>query len=161
MLFARLINLIEAHAESLTREVLEDMAANPRTPHFHGLAPEDMEERIFRLYRDLGKWIGTQQESNIEAEYVELGRRRSQEGVRLSELIYVVILCKKHLRNYIQRHGLIEPAGVVDHPDVLPVHMHGIQELNYMVGTFFDRALYYTARGYESRSGRKPVADGR
>ena len=149
MLSVRLINLIETKADDLTREALEDIAMNPRTPHFRGLAPEDMEGRVFSLYHDLGKWIGTQRESDIEAEYVEFGRRRFQEGVPLSELVYAVILCKKHLRNYIRLNGLIEPSGVGQHPDLLPVHMYGIQELNYMVGDFFDRALYYAARGYE------------
>jgi hypothetical protein len=27
--------------------------------------------------------------------------------------------------------------------------MYGIQELNYLVGDFFDKALYHLARGYE------------
>jgi hypothetical protein len=27
-----------------------------------------------------------------------------------------------------------------------------VQELNYMMGEFFDRALYYLARGYEAEA---------
>ena len=71
-----------------------------------------------------------------------------------SELVYAVILYKHHLRQYIQDHGLIEPAiDAHEHAEMmLPVHLHGIQELNYMVGHFFDQAIYHTARGYESRS---------
>ncbi|MBP2679444.1 MAG: hypothetical protein H6Q82_2509, partial [Deltaproteobacteria bacterium] len=31
----------------------------------------------------------------------------------------------------------------------LPVQLYGIQEMNYLVGDFFDKALYHLARGYE------------
>jgi hypothetical protein len=43
-------------------------------------------------------------------------------------------------------------ADPVASGEFLPVHLHGVQELNYMVGDFFDRALYYLARGYEAEA---------
>jgi hypothetical protein len=41
----------------------------------------------------------------------------------------------------------------------IPVELYGIQELNYMVGEFFDRALYHLIGGYEvgSKAGRTAV----
>jgi hypothetical protein len=36
-----------------------------------------------------------------------------------------------------------------EHEELLPVLLYEIQELNYMVGHFFDAALYHMARGYE------------
>ncbi len=33
--------------------------------------------------------------------------------------------------------------------ELLPLELHSIQELNYQVGVFFDRALYHLARGHE------------
>jgi hypothetical protein len=32
---------------------------------------------------------------------------------------------------------------------MIPLESYSIQELNYVVGDFFDRALYYLLRGYE------------
>jgi hypothetical protein len=32
---------------------------------------------------------------------------------------------------------------------MVPLELYSIQELNYVVGDFFDRALYYLLRGYE------------
>lgn len=151
MLLARLIWLIENHAESLTRATVEDILSNPRTPSFHSLSREEMESRIYRLYRNLGRWIGTNDESQIEAEYFDLGRGRKADGVPLSELVYSVILYKKHLRQFIQENGFV--GGKVDHPDqeeLLPMMLYGLQELNSTVGHFFDAALYHTTRGYES-----------
>jgi hypothetical protein len=36
--------------------------------------------------------------------------------------------------------------------ELLPLELHSVQELNYQVGEFFDRALYHLARGYESEA---------
>ena len=155
MLSARLIWLIENHADALTKSTLKDIMTNPKTPSFHSVSREEMESRIYRLYHNLGTWIGSRNEAQVEEEYFDLGRRRRADGVPLSELVYAVILYKHHLRQYIQDHGLIEAAAdAVTHADMLPVHLHGVQELNYMVGHFFDQAMYHVARGYESRSGK-------
>jgi hypothetical protein len=34
---------------------------------------------------------------------------------------------------------------------MVPLELYSIQELNYVVGDFFDRALYYLLRGYEAQ----------
>ena len=89
-----------------------------------------------------------------------MGRTRFREGVPLSELVYAIILTKKHLRSYIRDHGLVDFAGDRVAPDeLLPLALHSIQELNYQVGEFFDRALFYLARGYEAEADKPhPVA---
>jgi hypothetical protein len=50
-----------------------------------------------------------------------------------------VILIKEHLRTYIRRVAAANSA----------VEMHQEAELNTMIGHFFDKALYYSVRGYE------------
>jgi hypothetical protein len=151
MLLARLIWLIENHADSLTRATVEDLQSNPRTPSFHSIAREEMESRIYGLYRNLGRWIGTRDEAQIETEYVDLGRSRRADGAPLSEIIYAVVLYKKHLRQFIQDNSVLGAlSDRPEHEELLPVVLYEIQELNYMVGHFFDAALYHTARGYES-----------
>jgi hypothetical protein len=150
MLLARLIWLIENHADALTRSTVEDLQSNPRTASFHAVARKEMESRIYGLYRNLGRWIGTRDEAHIETEYVDLGRRRRADGVPLSEIIFAVVLYKKHLRQFIQENGVVgSTADRPEHEELLPVVLYEIQELNYMVGHFFDAALYHTARGYE------------
>ena len=34
---------------------------------------------------------------------------------------------------------------------MVPLELYSTQELNYVVGDFFDRALYYLLRGYEAQ----------
>jgi hypothetical protein len=62
-----------------------------------------------------------------------------------------MILAKAHLRRFIREHGLVDFSGDrVTPSELVPVQLYAIQELNYMVGEFFDRALYHLTRGYEA-----------
>ena len=151
MLAARLIRLIETHAPSLTREVMQDISTNERTSSFSKLAKEELEPRVAALYQNLGQWIGDPNEDAVREEYEHWGRTRFRQGIPLCELVYCVILTKKHLRRFIREHGLVTFSGDRVTPDELvPVELYAVQELNYEVGVFFDQALYYLSRGYEA-----------
>jgi hypothetical protein len=153
MLGPRLLMLIQAHAGPLTREVVNDLMTNERTPTFHRLDRADIEARVSGLYYNLGKWIGEPDESRVRQEYEDMGRVRLREGVRISELVYALLLTKQHLRRYIREHGLVDFAGDrVSPQELLPLELHSVQELNYQVGEFFDRALYHLTRGYEAEA---------
>ena len=155
MLGARLLQLIQAHAGSLTSEVIKDLRTNERTPSFHRMSATNLESRIAALYSNLGKWIGDSDEHAVRGEYQEIGRRRFREGVPISEIVYVLLLTKQHLRRYIRDHGLVDFEGDRMMPDeLLPLELHSIQELNYQVGEFF------TARSITWRAGtrRKPAS---
>lgn len=153
MLSARLIQLIETQSEALTREVLQDLATNPRTRSFRMVPRAELESRTGSLYRNLGRWIGDPRDDAVQAEYEDWGRKRFRQGIPLSEIVYALILMKHRLRRYIRDHGLVESSADPAVPgEFLAVHLHGLQELNYMVGEFFDRALYHLARGYEAEA---------
>lgn len=139
MLSAHLIRMIENHAEDLTRELLNDLGNNQRTPCFHGLTREELHKKVYDFYHNLGRWLGEKSDAHVEAAYSELGRTRHAEGIPLSEILYAVILIKEHLRNYIRRSAAVDSA----------VELYQEAELNLMIGHFFDKALYYTCRGYE------------
>ena len=90
-----------------------------------------------------------------EAEFAEWGRRRFNQDIPLSEIVYAIIILKQHLRRYIRDNGLVEatfPRTEMDY--VLPMHMNSLQELNLQVGQFFDEALYHLTIGYE-QAGRR------
>ena len=154
MLGARLLTLIQSHAGPLTLETLQDITTNDRTPSFRRLRRPELEMRVALLFNNLAKWIGDPDEDAVRREYEEMGRTRFREGVPLSELIFAIMLTKRHLRRYIREHGLVDFAGDRVAPDeLLPLELHSIQELNYQIGEFFDRALFHLARGFESEAG--------
>ena len=151
MLASRLIQLIETHAQSLTREAMDDILTNVHTASFRQVPKSELEPRVAAIYQNLGKWIGDPSEGAVREEYEYWGRMRLHQGIPLSEIIYCVILTKKHLSRFIREHGLVAFAGDRVAPgELVPVELYGIQELNYMVGDFFDKALYFLVSGYEA-----------
>jgi hypothetical protein len=158
MISARRVELIQNHAPQLTSETVADLLINPRTPTFREVPRLDLEGRIFRVYNHLGDWISAGH-GFAEAEFEEWGRKRFGQGIPLSEIIYAVLVIKQHLSRYIRDHGLLEAAFPRTEQDyVLPMHLHSLQELNGMVSSFFDRALFHLARGYEAASTQRPAA---
>jgi hypothetical protein len=153
MIFAKLIELIEANAERLTGDVAHALVTDQRTWSFRRVPRKELEERIFEIYRHLGDWIGEPDDARVQAEFEAWGHRRFGQGMQLSEIVCAVIILKQHLRRYIRDHGLVDAASPrADSEYVLPMHLYGLQELNARVGEFFDRALYYLALGYEAEA---------
>lgn len=151
MLTSRLVQLVETHAGSLAQEAVQDMLSNERTSSFWKVPRAELEPRLAALYQNLGKWLAAPEEDGIREEYEHWGRTRFRQGIPLCEIIYSVILSKKHLRRFIREHGLVAFSGDRVAPgELVPVELYGIQELNYLVGDFFDQALYYLASGYEA-----------
>jgi hypothetical protein len=147
MLAANLIRLVETHADELVQAVINDVRSNPRTPSFKKVPEADLRHRLLDLYRHLGDWIGDKTETRIEHQYMAVGQRRFQEGIPLAEVVYAANLFKDHLRHFIRSHGLV--ASVVE--------LYGEEQLYQMTWSFFDRALYFTVKGYEDE--RQRMAD--
>jgi hypothetical protein len=159
MLTSRLMEFIETHATSLISKVVQDVLTNAHTTSFRQVPAAELEQRIAALYLNLGKWIGDPHDDAVRNEYEQWGRKRFRQGIPLSEIVYCLILAKAHLRRFIREHGLVAFSGDRATPDELvPVQLYGIQELNYMVGEFFDRALYHLTRGYEAAAGTRQAA---
>ncbi len=58
MIAAKLIELIEVHAERLSADVTKDLHANQRTRGFRAVPKDDLQARLFELVHHLGNWIG-------------------------------------------------------------------------------------------------------
>ena len=139
MLSDRLVQMIEDHADKLTHSLVNDLKSNKRTTHYHHLTGDELHRRTYDVYRHLGHWIASKTEAAIESSYTELAKTRYAEGIPLSEIVYALILTKYHLREYIRFSGLSDSA----------IDLHREMELQQLVGQFFDKASYYTVRGFE------------
>jgi len=149
---AKLVELIEIHSPRLTAEIVDDLLINERTRGFRAVRRPDLEPRVFQLLHHLGNWIGDPRPDKTRAEFTDWGRRRFDQGIPLSELIFAVIIIKQHLRRYISDNGLVVASfPSVEGDYVLPMHLYSLQDLNTQVGRFFDEALYSLAIGYEER----------
>ena len=159
MIAAKLVELIEIHASRFTADVVRDLVTNERTRGFRAVRPEELEPRIFQIVHHLGNWIGDPKSATVQAEFTDWGRRRFEQGIPLSEIMYAVIILKQHLGRYILDNGLVDAAFPrVDGDYVLPMHLNSLQDLHARLGRFFDEALYYLASGYEAEAKASPVA---
>lgn len=157
MLSVQIIKLIEANAESLAHQVVADVMTNEHTPSYRCIPKEEITQRNFAFYRNLGNWIGNPKDDAIRAEYEKWGEIRCRQGIPVSEIAYSLILRKKHLRRCIREYVFVGSSGEQSaSSEPLPLALYNIQELNYLIGDFFDRALYYILRGYDKQAKAKP-----
>lgn len=153
MIAAKLVELIEIHSPQLTRDITNDLVSNERTPGFRAVRAHELEQRVFQLLNHLGNWIGDPHAAMVQAEFADWGRRRFDQGIPLSELIFAIILLKQHLQQYIADNGVVDASFPrVEGDYVMPLHLHSLQELYARISRFFDEALYGLARGWEEQA---------
>ena len=93
------------------------------------------------IYGQLGEWLVTKTEEDIERRYTAIGARRAEQCVPASELLWCIVLVKENLWEYLREQ---EALGNVS-------QIFGELALMQMVEQFFDRAMYYAVRGHEQR----------
>lgn len=138
----QLVQLIEKNADALTKSWLRDVQKHAATPTYHAFDKDKLYQRAFRVYSQLGKWLSRETtKDDIETYYTALGRTRRKEGFALSEVIQALVITRRHVWLKIEEEGLLET-----HLDLAK----GLELTNRVI-VFFDRAILYTAIGYESR----------
>jgi hypothetical protein len=139
MLAYRLVRLIETHSDALAAGLLEKVQTSELTRSYRHVAPEELQQRVYEIYRHLGDWLLGKSAFDIEQRYEEIGTRRVHQGVPISELIWVIILTKDNLFEFLKRENIMER----------PVEVFGELEMLQLLDQFFDRAIYYASVGYE------------
>jgi hypothetical protein len=148
LLSTRLVQRIEQHAEELTEGVVEDLQTNPRTASFHAVSRPELRRRAYEVYRHLGAWLAGKNEDAIENFHADLARRRFAEGVPLCDLVYSLLLKKYRLRDYIRSSRLADSA----------VDLYQEQELQILIGQFFDKGIFYAVKAYEGELASRQAA---
>lgn len=139
MLAYRLVRLIETHSDALAAGLLQRVQTSELTQGYHNVPPEELKQRVYEIYRHLGDWLLGKTEFDIEARYREIGVRRAQQHVPLSELTMTIILTKENLWEFLKKESVLDR----------PVEVFGELELLQLLEQFFDHAIYYAAVGYE------------
>jgi len=145
MLGGHLVRLIERHADQLAEGLTKKLRSSDRTLEFRKVPQEELKNGAREIYTNLGDWLLTKTESDIELRYTQLGTRRAAQGIPVTQFLWAVLMSKEHLFGFLQREGLAE--GVVQ--------LYGELELLQLLDQFFDRALYYAVVGYEHARMRK------
>jgi hypothetical protein len=139
MLAYRLVRLIETHSDALALGLLKKVQSSECTRSYRNVPPEELQQRVSEIYRHLGDWLLGKSAFDIEQRYQEIGTRRVHQGVPMSELIWVIILTKENLWEFLKKENIMER----------PVEVFGELEMMQLLDQFFDRAMYYASVGYE------------
>jgi hypothetical protein len=136
-----LVTLIEEHADELTTKWLEVVRTHPDMPTYRTYDEKLLYDRAFSVYSQLGKWLSDETtKEEIKDIYFTLGRRRKEEGFKLSELLLALIINRRVLWLKIPKGDLLESVS----------DLHAGMRLSNNTILFFDRAMFYTAQGYEA-----------
>jgi hypothetical protein len=139
MLAYRLVRLIETHSDALASGLLKKVQSSELTRSYRNVPPEELKQRVYEIYRHLGDWLLGKSAFDIEQRYQEIGARRARQGVPVSELIWVIVLTKENLWEFLKKENIMER----------PVEVFGELEMMQLLDHFFDRATYHASVGYE------------
>ena len=137
------VELVEKNSVKLTERVMKDIKKHPGTKTYRTYDDAQLSKRIFNVYNEFGKWMSTATTmENIKEVYTALGKQRRQEGFALSEVIQTLIITRRHIWLLVESEGWLDTA--------LDLRL-AIDLINRSV-LFFDRAIYFTALGFESKA---------
>lgn len=144
MLFDKFIRLVEDHADQLTKLWIEEVRSNPSTKGYKEFSDELLGKRIFDVYHRLGNWLlqDDPADKKTAEHFIELGRKRAKEKIRVSEVVYALILGRVIITRFIDSHGLINSM----------LEIQQSLEFHRRLTVFFDKATYYVTVGYESQT---------
>jgi len=142
MQLEELVRLIEGRADELADRMVQRVRESPRMAAYHRFGDDELAARARLVYANLGKWLEEASEGQVEEEYFQLGRRRSQERIPLSQLVWALLLIRRNLWQFVELLGWDTASD-----------LQSTLDLEILVVRFFDRAILHAVRGYESEGG--------
>ena len=138
MLIARLVALIEDHADELTARLVGKLLTDHRTTEYRRFDEAELGKLAHDVYAHLGKWLEQTSDGRVEEEYFRLGEIRRSEGIPLAQVVSALLLTRRNLWQFVA-----SMAG----DTVLELRQQ--LDLELLVVRFFDRAIYHTVRGFQ------------
>ena len=140
MIAVRLVRLIEQHSDELTEALLKKFQTSPRTNDLKKVPERELRARSHEILFNLSDWLLSKSDSDVECRYRAIGELRASQNVSLAHVCWGIMLTKEHIWNFLQREGFLRG----------PLEIFGEMELLRLLDQFFDRAICYTAEGYEA-----------
>ena len=148
MVANRLVRLIESHSEELADSLVTKLLTSERTTSYRHIPVHELRSAVVQVFQNLGDWLMSKTESDVELRYRELGIRRAAQGVPLSQFMSSMLMTKDHLWAFLRRESISDGA----------LQLYGELEFLQTLTNFYDRAIYYASVGYEQRGKAAKVA---
>ena len=141
MVALRLVRLIESHSEQLAESLVHKLHTSERTPAYQKIPANELRKAVLDVYQNLGEWLMTKTDSDVELRYRELASRRAAQ-IPLSQFMASMLMTKEHLWSYLRREAMSDGA----------LQLYGELDFLQSLTNFYDRALYYASVGYEEKA---------
>lgn len=135
----KLVELVEKHADVIIKRWITSLLADESTSSFTTQNIKFVEKKAKDVLKSLGQWI------SYATSKEEIEKRYNKEGMELFDM--GIPLCEVHRSNVVLRR-ILWIFVVNESPFESAFQLHQMRELNDRVVLFFDRAEYYTIRGY-------------
>jgi hypothetical protein len=142
MVALRLVRLIESHSSQLVDGLVTKLHTSERTPAYQKIPAHELRHAVMQVYDNLGEWLLSKTEADVELRYRELGLKRASDGVPLSQFVASMLMTKDHLWAYLRRESFSDGA----------LELYGELEFLQSLTHFYDRAIYYASMGYEQKA---------
>jgi hypothetical protein len=139
MLGMRLVRLIEAHSDVLSRGLADQIQASERTASFRQIPRDDLQRRAEEVYRHLGEWLLQKTEKEIEHRFMNIARERAAEGIPLHQYVWALMLTRDYLWRFLRQQAYADNI----------FELYGELDVLQLLTQFFDRAVYFAVLGYE------------
>jgi hypothetical protein len=140
MVALRLVRLIESHSEQLADGLVQKLHISERTPAYRNIPARELKAAVLDVYQNLGEWLMTKTESDVELRYKELGVRRAA-NVPLHEFVASMLMTKDHLWSFLRHEAMSDGA----------LQLYGELDFLHSLTKFYDSAIYYASIGYEQK----------
>jgi hypothetical protein len=133
------MKLIETHADALAETLETKIVSSDRCTDYSRVSGEELKTLVGGIYGQLGLWLITKTEEDVERRYTMIGTRRAEQCVPVSQLLWCIVMVKENLWDYLKNLEALDSTSEI----------FGELELMQMVDQFFDRAMYFAVRGHE------------
>jgi len=142
MVALRIVRLIESHSEELADGLVKKLHSSDRTSAYRKIPAHELRHAVLQVYQNLGEWLLSKTESDVEVRYRELGQKRAAEGVPLPQFVSSMLMTKDHLWSYMRRESVSDGA----------LELYGELEFLHSLTKFYDNAIYFASMGYEKKA---------
>ena len=139
MLSIRLVQLIEAHWEDIATRVIDEIRKHPETRILAERPDSELRAWCRDLLENLEAQLSARHEDNLERRYRVFGRRRFEENVPLHEAVMRLQIMKSEIFSFVHEQGFA----------MTMLELYREEELQVLIGRFFDALVYQVVRGYE------------
>jgi hypothetical protein len=140
MLTRKMVDLIEANALQLSKEIKQKLLTHPSTHSYQDIDEKTLHDWIYDVCSRYSYWLDEDKEKGeVQQHYKDLGKERFRQDFELPEVISALYLTKRRLWEFITASREADSA----------LNLNQIVEVSFLLVRFFDHAVLHVTEGYE------------